>query len=242
MKLSVIIPARNEAGTIGTTLEKAYQYLSQQSYDWEILVVNNNSTDNMAEVVEKYARAIPQIRLLHEKKVGKGQAVISGMRNAQGDLRLFMDADSSTTIDHVERMIPFIEKGFDVVIGSLAVPGASVAKRGREPFWRVMLGKMGNKWIQIFAVWGINDTQRGFKLFTERAAKAIFPQLTIFKWGFDIEVLAIAKICGFKIKEIPVVKWNNGAVSRVTIWSYLEVLMETLKVFRNKVAGRYKKV
>ena len=106
--------------------------------------------------------------------------------------------------------------------------------------WKVLFGKLGNKWIQVFAVWGVNDTQRGFKIFTAQAAKDIFPRLTIFGWGFDVEVLAIARLEGYKIKEIPVT-WNNGPDSKVTLWAYIQCLLETLQVFRNRLLGVYKK-
>ena len=111
---------------------------------------------------------------------------------------------------------------------------------GREPLWRVILGKLGNKWIQLFAVWGISDTQRGFKLFTDRATNDIFPHLSIFGWGFDVEVLAMARAHGYRIREIPVVKWNNAPESRVSIWAYPKVLLQTLVVFKNRLTGKYR--
>src|SRR3989344_2756599 len=155
----------------------------------------------------------------------------------RGELRVFTDADNSTSIDHVERMMPFIGS-HDVVIGSLAVPGAKIVQGGGEPWYRVLMGKLGNKWIQIWAVWGINDTQRGFKMFTAKATQAIFPKLTIFGWGFDVEVLALAKKFGFKIKEVPVT-WDNDPNSKVNFWAYPQVLLQTLKVRWNLMTGQY---
>jgi dolichyl-phosphate beta-glucosyltransferase len=136
-------------------------------------------------------------------------------------------------------MWPEIDKGYEVVVGSLAVKGAKVLKGGEEPLLRVIFGKLGNKWIQVFAVWGISDTQRGFKLFRANAVENIFPRLTIFGWGFDVEVLALAKKFGHKIKEIPVV-WDNDPESTVNFWAYPQVLMQTLKIFWNKISGKYK--
>jgi len=231
MRLSVIIPAYNEFKRIGKTLESVLGYLRQQSYDWEVIVVDNNSSDSTREIAEKYG-----VRVIDEKKPGKGYAVTTGMLEAKGDLRLFTDADNSTTMDHIERMLPAVQKGFDIVIGSLAVRGAKVV-RG-EPWYRVLMGKLGNKWIQLWAVWGINDTQRGFKLFSSGAAKAIFPKLTIFGWGFDVEVLALAKKFHFKIKEIPVT-WDNDPDSKVNIWAYPQVLMQTVKVRWNLLTNKY---
>ncbi|MEK7583020.1 MAG: dolichyl-phosphate beta-glucosyltransferase [Patescibacteria group bacterium] len=236
MYLSVIIPAYNEAKRIGKTLEAIGTYLRTQTYEWEVIVVNNNSSDETAAFVAGFVNREPRIKLLNENGPGKGHAVMKGMLSATGDYRVFTDADNSTSIEHVEKMWPFIQNGYDVVIGSLAVPGARVAQG--EPWYRVVMGKLGNKWIQFFAVWGIHDTQRGFKMFTARAAQAIFPKLTIFGWGFDIEVLALARKYNFKIKEIPVT-WSNDPNSKVNIWAYPQVLMQTLTVRWNLLTNKY---
>lgn len=238
MYLSVIIPAYNEEQRIGKTLESVGGYLARQSFDSEIIVVNNRSKDGTVDVVQKYQRRFPSIRILHEMKPGKGHAVTSGMLAGKGRLRLFMDADNSTSIDHVEQMIPLFDRGYDVVIGSIAISGAKIVAGGGEPLWRVILGKLGNKWIQIFAVWGISDTQRGFKMFRAAAVQDIFPRMTIFGWGFDIEALALARKFGYKIKEIPVI-WDNDPNSKVNIWAYPKTLLDTLKVFWNLRTGRY---
>lgn len=239
MHLSVIIPAYNEEKRIGKTLRSVAEYLKKQSYDWEILAVNNNSKDGTVRVVGELAREIPGIKMVNEPRQGKGYAVQGGMLQATGDYRLFMDADNSTTVDHFERMFPYISQGYQVIIGSIAVKGARIVRGGGEPLWRVIFGKLGNKWIQFFAVWGISDTQRGFKVFTAKAAKDIFPRLTIFGWGFDVEVLAVARLKGYKIKEVPIV-WDNDPESKVNVWAYPQVLAQTLKVFWNKITGRYK--
>lgn len=238
MYLSVIIPAYNEEKRIGKTLQSVGEYLARQSFDYEILVVNNRSKDGTVQVAHKYQQKYPTIRVIHEMKPGKGYAVTSGMLTAKGKLRVFMDADNSTSIDHIEKMIPHFERGYDVVIGSIAVPGAKIVAGGGEPLWRVVLGKLGNKWIQVFAVWGINDTQRGFKMFRAQAVEDIFPRMTVFGWGFDIEALALARKFGHKIKEVPVI-WDNDPNSKVNIWAYPKTLLDTLKVFWNLHTGRY---
>jgi dolichyl-phosphate beta-glucosyltransferase len=240
MYLSVIIPAYNEEKRISATLDHITEYLSRQSYDWEIIVVNNASTDDTGALVKYRQNGMPNLRIIDEARKGKGYAVTRGMLEANGELRLFMDADNSTTIDHIERMMPYIREGYSVVIGSLTEPGAQIVSGGEEPLWKVLFGKLGNKWIQLFAVWGINDTQRGFKIFTALAAKDIFPRLTIFGWGLDVEVLTIARLKRHKIKEIPIT-WNNDPDSKVNIWAYPQVLLHTLVVFRNRLLGIYKK-
>src|SRR3989344_3489298 len=239
MHLSVIIPTYNEEKRIGSTLAAIGQYLKTQSYDWEIIVVNNRSRDNTATVVKGFQAALPNLRLIDEQRPGKGYAVTTGMLAATGAYRLFTDADNSTAIEQVEKMWPWLERNYPVVIGSLAVKGAKVLQGGGEPLWRVILGKLGNKWIQFFAVWGINDTQRGFKIFTAETTKRIFPRLTIFGWGFDVEVLALAKHFKYKIKEIPI-EWNNDPDSRVNICAYPQVLLQTLQVSWNLLTGKYR--
>jgi dolichyl-phosphate beta-glucosyltransferase len=239
MYLSVVIPAFNEEQRIGPTLQSVGAWLAQQDFDSEIVVVDNRSSDGTAEVVRGWMKTYPSIRLVHEPKGGKGYAVQSGMLAAAGDVRLFMDADNSTPIDHFARARPFLAEGYDVVIGSLADRDSVIVAGGGEPLWRVILGKLGNLWIQMLAVPGVWDTQRGFKVFTARAAQAVFPRLTILGWGFDVEVLTIARIKGYRIKEIAIT-WNNGPDSRVGIGAYPKTLLDTVGVFRNRVLGRYR--
>ncbi len=238
MYLSVIIPAYNEAKRIGETLRSVGEWLTKQPYDSEIIVVDNHSNDGTADVAHEMRHQFSSIRVIKEPTPGKGRAVKVGMLFATGEVRLFMDADSSTTIDHLERILPYLDQ-YDIVIGSLAAPGAVVLEGGAEPIWRQALGKLGNLWIQFWAVPGVWDTQRGFKVFTARAAQIIFPRTTIAKWGFDIEVLAIARAHGLKIKEAPV-RWSNPPQTRVTFWTYPEVLLETLHIFFNRIRGVYR--
>ena len=238
MHLSVIIPAYNEAKRIGATLQDVARYLRRQPYSYEVIVVNNGSTDRTAEIVRRFQDTIPGLYLIDEHRRGKGHAVATGMIRASGDYRLFMDADNATTIDHLDVMMPSFDRGYDVVIGSIAVKGARIVAGGGEPLWRVILGKLGNKWIQLLGVWGVSDTQRGFKVFTARAVRDIFPRLTIFGWGFDVEVLALAMKFHYRVKEVPVT-WNNDPDSKVNLWAYPRVLLETLKVFWNLHTGVY---
>ncbi len=238
MYLSVIIPAYNEEKRIGETLKSIDGYLRRQSYDYEIIVVSDGSKDKTADLIRQMEQSIKNLRLINNiENHGKGYVVKQGMLEATGDLRLFTDADNSTSIDHLDKFSPYINQGFDVVIGSIAVAGHKVAS-GSEPLWRRIAGKMGNLFIQIMAVPGIHDTQRGFKLFTARAALDIFPKLTINRWGFDVEVLALARKFGYKIKELPV-DWKNDPNSTVGLRAYFQVLMETVKIRWNLINRRY---
>lgn len=238
MYLSVIIPAYNEAKRIGPTLQSVGTWLAQQSFDSEIIIVNNRSTDETADIVRDAKRQFSSIRLIDEPRPGKGYAVVAGMQFAMGEVRLFMDADNATTIDHFAQCRRYLDRRYDVVIGSLAVPGASVERGGGEPWWRVILGRLGNLWIRMIAVPGVHDTQRGFKVFTAAAARDIFPKLTIFGWGFDIELLAIAQAKKYRIAEIPI-RWHNGPDSKVNFWAYPRTLIETARIGWNKIQGRY---
>ena len=238
MYLSVIIPAYNEEKRLGNTLESIDSYLRQQSYEYEIIVVSDGSRDDTVFVARGMEDRIKGLRTIAEdKNYGKGYAVGLGMLEAKGDLRLFTDADNSTAIEHLDKFIPYTSQGFDMVIGSIAVAGHKVSA-GSEPIWRRILGKLGNLFIQIMAVPGIHDTQRGFKLVTAKAAERIFPKLLITRWGFDIEVLVLARKFGFKIKELPV-DWKNDPNSKVGLKAYVQVLIETMKIRLNLLTGKY---
>lgn len=239
MKLSVIIPAYNEERNIQSTIKDIDQYLSSKSIEHEIIVVTDGSKDRTVEVVKELIPQMPPLQLIEEKiNHGKGYSVKKGMLAATGDIRLFTDADNSTRINHIERMLPYLNQGYDVVIGSIAVKGHTVAS-GSEPIWRRLFGKLGNLYIQMLAVRGIHDTQRGFKVFTARAVEKIFPLLTIKRFGFDVEILALARKFGYKIKEMPV-DWKNDPNSHVGLKVYLEVLRETAQVRWNLWTGQYK--
>ena len=240
MYLSVIIPAYNEEKRLGRTLESIDSYLRRQPYDYEIIVISDGSKDNTVSLVRSMEAGIKNLKIIDNKENhGKGWVVRQGMLEARGDLRLFTDADNATAIDHLDTFMPYTSQGFDVVIGSIAVAGHKVST-GSEPIWRRILGKLGNLFIQIMAVPGIYDTQRGFKLVTAKAAQQIFPKLMITRWGFDIEMLALARKFGFKIKELPV-DWKNDPNSKVGLEAYIQVLVETMKIRWNLITGVYDK-
>ncbi len=228
MHLSVIIPAYNEEKRIEKTILSVHEYLSRQSYEYEIVVVNDGSKDMTAGVVEGLNTKVQRLKLIDNKENhGKGWVVRQGMIEAQGDYRLFMDADNSTKIDQLDKLWPYIQNSYDVVIASIGLKGADIAHT--EKFYKRFLGKLGNFWIRFWIVPGVHDTQRGFKLFSAKAVEAIFPKLRITRWGFDAEVLALARKFCFKIKEVPV-KWVNDPNSKVGPSAYLQVLIETLKI------------
>ena len=238
MYLSVIIPAYKEEKVIESTLRSIDAYLKRQTYDYEVLVVVDGVKDKTADLTKNLQADIRGLRVIvNQENHGKGFVVKQGMLEAKGDLRLFTDADNSTSIDHLDKMLPYFGQGYDVVIGSIAVAGHKVAS-GSEPLWRRLFGKMGNLFIQIMAVPGIHDTQRGFKVITAKAAEDIFKRVTIPRWGFDVEMLALARKFRYKIKEAPV-DWKNNPESHVGLNAYIEVLLDTIKVRWNLITGVY---
>lgn len=237
--LSVVIPAYNEEKRLSNTLKAVQLYLQKQPYTWEIVVVNDGSVDRTADIVRASQILDAHVHLLeYGKNRGKGYAVQYGMTHVTGQYRLFMDADNSTTVDHFEQFLPWFEKGFDIVIGSRDVPGADVAIH--QPWYKEKLGDLGNLWIRLWAVPGIKDTQAGFKVFTARAAQAIFPLLTIGRWGFDVETLAVARRQGMRVVERPI-RWVNDPHSKVSARAYLDVLKEVVQVRFNMWRGIYEK-
>ncbi|OGF80888.1 hypothetical protein A2W48_01785 [Candidatus Giovannonibacteria bacterium RIFCSPHIGHO2_12_44_12] len=235
--LSIVIPAYNEEERIAKTLIRIDQYLSFKKYAYEIIVVDDGSSDNTVALVSKLSRKVGHISILKNKKNrGKGFAVRTGMRKAQGRIRLFMDADNSVDISHLDEFIRHLESGFDIVIGSIKIGEQRATER--NGIHRRILGSLANFLIRALATPKIKDTQRGFKLFSARAAKKIFSRQTINRFGFDIELLVIARKNGYQIKEIPVV-WDNPAGSKVGLSSYVFTLIELLRITLNRAVGKY---
>jgi dolichyl-phosphate beta-glucosyltransferase len=192
------------------------------------------------QVARKQDAGSVSLKLLAHKdgaNHGKGASVKRGMTEALGAFRLFMDADNSTTLDQVDRFWPYFEQGYEVVIGSRALKESVIGVR--QARYKEIAGRFGNWFIRTLAIPAIRDTQAGFKVFSARAAETIFPRQTLQRWGYDIELLAIARAHGLGIREVPIT-WINAAGSKVTIHSYFEVLSDVLRVRRNLKAGLYK--
>jgi dolichyl-phosphate beta-glucosyltransferase len=228
MYLSVIIPAYNEAERIPKTLLAMDAYLSRVNYPYEIVVVNDGSRDATADVVRNMTKVVKNLKLVDIKENhGKGSVVQHGMLAAKGDVRLFMDADNSTSVDQFENMIPFLKEGYGVVIGSRAVSGAKLTPP--EPFYRQLIGKALNLVVQAMVLPGVWDTQCGFKAYTAEAAEKIFGVSKVSTWGFDVETLALARRFGYRIKEIPV-RWVNDTRSHVKFSGGLQFLRDIARI------------
>lgn len=246
--LSVIIPAYNEAKRLSLTLIDIDRHLSTAPFTYEIIVVDNNSKDATKEIALRFVSIIKNTRVIECKTQGKGAAVKKGMLEARGEIRLFTDADNSTSIDHFLKMRHYFSTDnayddrsgahYDVVIGSRDVEGSRMEPP--QPWYRRVLGDMGNLFIQFLLLRSIKDTQCGFKAFSKRAALAVFPLATITGWGFDVEVLALAKKQGFLIKEVPVV-WVNNPFSHVKPTAYFFVLLEVVKIKFRMLRGYYER-
>jgi dolichyl-phosphate beta-glucosyltransferase len=222
--LSIIIPAYNEAERIPKTLLDIDKRLEHAAYSYEIVVVNDGSTDNTAAIVRNMTKAVRNLKLIDlTENSGKGGTVRQGMLLSAGKIRLFTDADNSTSIDQFEKMMPFFKEGYDVVIGSRAARGAELDPP--EPFYRQVVGKMLNLIVQALLLPGIWDTQCGFKAFTEDAAEKVFQIAKISGWGFDFEILSLAGRMGYKIKEIPV-RWVDARGSHMSFSAGLQFLRD----------------
>lgn len=237
MYLSVIIPSYNEEKRIAKTLQSVDAYLKQQSYDYEILVVNDGSKDKTAEVVRGAVAYVANLRLIDNKENhGKGWVVRQAMLEAKGQVRLFTDADNSTSVDQIANFLPYFEQGYDMVIGSRRIKGAVIAIK--QPWIRDFLGGIFRLMVHTIVPLGVKDSQAGFKSFSAKAAEAIFPQQTIARWAFDVEILAVARKMGFKVKEVPI-KWINDLESHVKLSGMVKMLFEVLQVRKNLWRGRY---
>lgn len=238
--LSVIVPAYNEGRRIGKTLKRIHEYLAQTQVRFEILVIIDGSTDSTRNVVGALGQGMPELKLIDRaNNRGKGFTVKEGMLAARGQIRLFTDADNSTDIAHFDRMKPLFDQGYDIVIASrnaMDAPGALQVVS--QAWYKRAIGRLGNRIVQLAAVPGIWDTQCGFKAFRAEAAERIFSQTTIDRWGFDIEVLALAQRLGYQIGIVPA-RWLNDDRSHVKLADYLHVLGDTFAVRRNLLTGKY---
>jgi|GEM_PF-187431 len=242
MILSVVIPAYKEEKRIGNTLLSLDKYLSPLGFNYEIIVVIDGSPDNTFSVVEKYQKMIKNLSIINNpENHGKGYVVRQGLLAAKGAYRLFMDADNSVTINQMESFSPhFEDKSVGIVIGSRDIKGADVKKH--QPFWKELLGNMGNFAIRLVTgLWGIPDTQCGFKILTAEATELVCPLMMVNRFGFDFEMLVLMKKLGFKIKEAPVV-WINDEATTVTLFGpngYIRVLWDLFRLRINLWTGKY---
>ena len=229
--LSVVVPVYNEVERLPKTLRRLHEYLADSPFSYEIVVVLDGPTDGTREVLRDIAGKITNLRVIdHGVNRGKGVAVKDGMLQASGRVRLFTDADNSTDIAHLGQMLPLFDQGYDVVIASRNSKDAAGARQTvPQPLHRWLLGRIGNLIARLLVIPGIWDTHCGFKAFRAEAAERIFSHSEIDGWGFDIEVLALARALNYKIGIIPA-HWINDDRSNMRLRSYLRALMDIVRL------------
>lgn len=239
--LSIIVPAYNEELRIPPTLERLHAFLAAQPLQYEIVVVDDGSSDQTCDVVLKHAESMPNLRLVRQlPNRGKGAAVRRGMLEARGQIRVMCDADGSMPPEQLPRLLaPIIACKAEISIGSRYAEGAKTDKK--QPAYRVMWSRLCNKVIQRSLVPGVRDTQCGFKAFTAQAARDLFSVARIDGWAFDLEILALAKRRDYQVAEVGV-EWADDGRSRVNpLKDMMKVVREMLVIRKNLRHGVYNK-
>ena len=232
----MVVPAYNEEARIGRTLDQIAAYLGGRTFTWEVLVVDDGSVDRTREIVEEAGSRVPGIRVLPVAHGGKGWAVRHGMLAATGRLRFMADADLAMPIDQLDGFLAKAEEGFDVMIASREAPGA---RRFDEPQMRHLMGRVFNLVVRLLAVRGFQDTQCGFKCLTEDAAVLLFNVMRIDGFGFDIELLYVAKKRGLSVVEVPI-QWRYQPRSKIRpLRDSALMLADILRIRLRSLAGRY---
>jgi glycosyltransferase involved in cell wall biosynthesis len=232
---SIVIPAHNEQNRLPGTLEQIFQFLSQQSFSSEVIVVENGSTDSTHQVAQEFAEQHANLLVLQSEK-GKGAAVQRGMLAAKGEYRFMCDADLSMPVQEIIKFIPPQLQDFDIAIASREAKGAV---RYNEPSYRHWGGRGINFLIQVLILPGLNDTQCGFKCFRAEVAKDVFSRQTLHGWSFDIELLYIARRHGYRIVEIPI-HWYHFSDSKVSaLRDAVHMIRDIFRIHANARRGIY---
>ena len=236
--LTIVIPAYNESARLGGTLDRILTFVAQYTWDVELIVVNDGSTDETAEVVRRYAAKSQIVRLLENPgNRGKGYSVQHGVLNARGTVVLFTDADLSAPIEEAPKLLAALEQGADIAIGSRWI--RAELQTQRQSMARQVLGRAFNQFLRLLLRLDFKDTQCGFKAFRRNAARAIFPLQKIEGWGFDAEILFLASRLGFKVAEVPVL-WGHDERTRINpLADGTRMLAEMLKIRFNAFTGVY---
>jgi len=239
---SVVIPTYNEAKKekeMREHLDSIEKYFETIGQSYEVLIVLDGPNDGKTpQLVKSIVEGKPNFIVIDRKEnKGKGYSVREGLLRARGQIRLFTDMDGATPINMLDRFIPKFQQGADIVIGSRDLKGSEI--KIHQPKWKELAGDFGNILIQMgTGLWGIKDTQCGFKAFTREAVLEIIPRTTVQRWGLDFEILALAKRLGFKVEEVPV-EWLDKGESLVGISGYFSTLKDLLKVRWNMLRGVY---
>jgi dolichyl-phosphate beta-glucosyltransferase len=235
---SIVIPAYNESARLGTTLDKVLTYVRSQQWDAEVIVVNDGSRDNTADIVRAFAAKDPTLRLVENPgNRGKGYSVRNGMLNARGRIVLFSDADLSSPIEEAPKLFEALEQGADIAIGSRWLRAETQTQR--QPLHRQLFGRIYNLILRLTLGLQFADTQCGFKAFKQPAVQAIFPLQKIERWGFDPEILFLARKFKFKVKEVPVAWGHSGGTRINPLVDGSRMVMEMFRIRWNDLTGKY---
>lgn len=234
--ISIVIPVYNEENRISKTLTNLTNYLDNQEYSWEIIIVDDGSSDNTAEQIKPYLKDL-RIKLINLPHSGKGSAIQKGMLSANGKIRLMCDADMAMPVKYIADFISEInDKAYDIVIGSRQISGS---KRFNESGFRHLMGRVYNFWIKILLISDYQDTQCGFKAFTASSAAKIFPFQQLKGFGFDVEILVIASLKKYKLKELPI-EWHHDQESKVNpVLDAISMFVDTIKIKFALYSGKY---
>jgi dolichyl-phosphate beta-glucosyltransferase len=236
---SIVLPAFNESERIAATIENIFTFAAKKSWQTEIIVVNDGSTDDTVEVVRRCAATRPGLRLLQNPgNRGKGYSVRHGILQAQGEILLFSDADLSSPIAEAEKLFAAIAAGADIAIGSRWLK--TELQLRRQPLYRQIYGRIFNLALRLILGLQFKDTQCGFKAFTRRAAHALFPLQKIERWGFDPELLYLAKRLHLRVEEVPVA-WAHREGTRINpLRDGMRMFVEMLQIRWNGLRGDYR--
>ncbi len=233
--LSIVIPAYNEENRITHSIKKITKYLNKRKIQYELLVVNDGSKDKTVREVEDINNK--KIKLINnEKNMGKGYSVRRGFLKSRGDYVLFTDADLSTPIEELDKFEKFLPE-YDIVIASRKADNAQVVEK--QPVWRIFAGNMFPFVVRVIMKQDIKDTQCGFKLFDRKKCFAVFKKQTLFGFGFDVEILHIARKNKLKIKELGVSWFNDGETKVKLIKDSALMFLDLLKIRYNDLMGKY---
>jgi dolichyl-phosphate beta-glucosyltransferase len=235
---SIVIPAYNEGQRLGPALENVLAYVRQQGWDAEVIVVSDGSRDNTTDIVREYAKKNSNLRLLENPgNHGKGYSVRSGILSARGDIILFTDADLSSPIEEMPKLLDALSSGADIAIGSRWL--RAELQTQRQSLHRQLFGRIFNLLLRLTLGLQFKDTQCGFKAFTRRAAQTILPLQRIERWGFDPEILFLARMFGFRVDEIPV-RWGHSGGTRINpLVDGARMFQEMLRIRWYSITGKY---
>src|SRR5271163_541598 len=235
---SIVIPAYNEGARLGATLEKVLGYLRERGWSAEVIVVNDGSRDNTAALVRGFAEKEPMVRLVENPgNRGKGYAVRNGMLNARGEVVLFSDADLSSPIEEMPKLLAALASGADIAIGSRWLRAELQTRR--QSRHRQLFGRVFNLLLRIILGLRFKDTQCGFKAFTRQASQTILPLQRIERWGFDPEILFLARKFGFRVQEVPVLWGHCGGTRIHPLVDGARMFQEVLRIRWYDVTGKY---